>query len=87
MADAYVSRRRRRNADADSRPCEVAVFEALEPRLLLATAGVTTPVGTQSGVVPITYALTDAESDACSILVEYSPNGGTDWYGATARPG
>jgi hypothetical protein len=47
----------------------------------------TTPLGTQSGNVTISYSLSDKESDLCSILVEYSPNGGTTWYTATKAAG
>ena len=50
-------------------------------------ASVSTPSGTQSGNVTISYSLFDNESDTCSILVQYSPNGGTSWYTATQGPG
>ena len=49
------------------------------------SAMVTLPSGTQSGNVTINYTLTDAESDTCSIQVQYSPDRGTNWY--TATPG
>jgi hypothetical protein len=45
---------------------------------------ITTPLGTQSGNVSITYSLQDKESDVCSIRAEYSANGGGTWYTATA---
>jgi hypothetical protein len=48
---------------------------------LLAT--VTTPPSPQTGNVTISYTLADAESHPCSVQVEYSPNGGTDWYAVT----
>jgi hypothetical protein len=50
-------------------------------------AFVETPLGTQGGNVTISYSLSDKESDPCSILVEYSPNGGTTWYTATKAAG
>jgi hypothetical protein len=50
-------------------------------------AFVETPVGTQTGVVTIKYSLSDKESDLCSIVVEYSPNGGATWYTATKAAG
>ena len=46
-------------------------------------ASVVTPVGVQSGDVAIGYTLTDAASDPCNILAEYSPDGGATWYAAT----
>ncbi len=48
---------------------------------------ITTPSGTQSGNVTISYTLTDAESDMCGILVQYSSDGGTTWNTATAASG
>ncbi len=42
------------------------------------------PATPQTAAVTISYILTDAESDPCSILVEYSPDGGTTWRAATA---
>ena len=49
-------------------------------------ASVVTPVGVQSGDVAIGYTLTDAASDPCNILAEYSPDGGVTWYAATGGP-
>lgn len=49
--------------------------------------GIVTPSGTQSGNVTIRYSLADAESDACGIVVEYSPNGGGAWYEASCGSG
>ncbi|MGD0461900.1 MAG: hypothetical protein ABSB74_05385 [Tepidisphaeraceae bacterium] len=51
------------------------------------TATITTPTGTQSGNVTINYTLTDANSDPCSILAQYSADGGTTWNTATAGGG
>jgi hypothetical protein len=53
----------------------------------LPAASVTTPSGPQSGNVTIGYNLTDAESDLCSILVQYSPDEGANWQTATAVAG
>lgn len=49
--------------------------------------GVVTPSGTLSGDIAINYSLFDDESDTCSIQVQYSPNGGTNWYTATQGSG
>ncbi len=51
------------------------------------SAAITTPSGTQSGNVTINYTLTDANSDPCSILAQYSPDGGTTWDAATLGSG
>ena len=51
------------------------------------SALVATPSSPQSGNVTISYTLTDAQSDPCSIAVKYSPDGGTTWNTATAGPG
>ena len=45
---------------------------------------VTTPTSPQIGNVTVSYILTDAESDTCSIQVQYSLNGGATWNPATA---
>jgi len=50
------------------------------------TATLSTPAGTMSGNIPINYFLADAESNACSISVLYSTNGGTSWQAATMGP-
>ena len=42
-------------------------------------AWVVRPSGVQSGDVAIGYTLTDAASDPCNILAEYSPDGGVTW--------
>jgi len=44
---------------------------------------VSTPQGTQSGRVPISFLIYDDESDLCSIQVQYSANGGGTWHAAT----
>ena len=51
------------------------------------SATVVTPSGPQSGNVTIKYSLFDPQSDRCSILVQYSPNGGRTWNTATAVSG
>ena len=49
------------------------------------SATVTTPSsGTHSGDVTINYTLTDANSDPCDILVQFSTDGGVTWQNATA---
>ncbi len=48
---------------------------------------VTTPSGTQSGDVTISYTLTDAESDACSIAVQFSEDSGEHWDTAIGGTG
>ena len=69
------------------------LFEAILRASLVVTFNqrpsdpITTPSGTQSGNVTISYSLQDAESDMCSILVEWSPNAGSVWYTATAGSG
>ncbi len=40
----------------------------------------------QSGLVPVAYALVDAQSNPCSIIVEYTPDG-VSWFTAFAGPG
>jgi hypothetical protein len=47
----------------------------------------TTPTLPQKGNVPIAYTLSDAESDLCSIQVQFSRDGGLTWRAATAGPG
>jgi probable HAF family extracellular repeat protein len=54
-------------------------------KLPVATA--TTPSGTQSGSVAITYILADAESETCIIAAQYSPDAGANWFAATAGSG
>ena len=51
------------------------------------TATLTTPVGTQSGLVPLSYKLIDAESDPCSIVAAFSLDGGATFNPATAGVG
>jgi hypothetical protein len=41
----------------------------------------------QSGAVTVGYQLTDADSDLCSIVVQYSLDGGTNWNPATTGSG
>jgi autotransporter-associated beta strand protein len=50
-------------------------------------AAVTTPTGSQSGNVTISYTLMDADSNPCSIQVQYSLDGGATWTTATAGSG
>jgi PKD repeat protein len=47
------------------------------------TVTITTPSGVQLGNIPINYSLSDIESDTCSIVVEYSTDGGENWQNAT----
>jgi len=51
------------------------------------SATATPPTGVQIMNIPISYTLTDAESDPLSIVVEYSIDGGSTWNPATAGPG
>ena len=51
------------------------------------SAAITPLTGTQSGNVSISYTLTDANSDNCSITAEYSIDGGATWNPATASGG
>jgi cyclophilin family peptidyl-prolyl cis-trans isomerase len=48
---------------------------------------VTTPLATPSGLIPISYTLSDPDSDVCSIQVQYSIDGGANWLPATQGPG
>ena len=47
------------------------------------SVALTTPTGMTMGSVAIQYTLTDAESDPCGVLVQYSTNGGASWSAAT----
>jgi hypothetical protein len=47
------------------------------------SVSITTPSGVQLGNIPINYSLSDIESDTCSIMVEYSTDGGENWQSAT----
>jgi hypothetical protein len=47
----------------------------------------TTSSGTKSGAVAIVYSLLDPESDSCSIVVEYSADGGATWKTASNADG
>ena len=51
------------------------------------SATVSTPSSPQSGSVTISYTLTDAESNTCSVQAQYSPDGGTTWNTAAAGSG
>jgi len=48
---------------------------------------IVTPSGPQRGDVTISYKLFDNESDSCSIMVEYSDDGGATYKPATKGPG
>ncbi len=50
-------------------------------------ATVTTPSGSQSGTIPISYTLSDVGSASTSINIEYSTNGGSTWSAATSAGG
>ena len=47
-------------------------------------ATVTTPTTMQSGDIAIDYSLTDPDADTCTIVVEYSIDGGATWKTTTA---
>jgi hypothetical protein len=51
------------------------------------TVAVKTPSSAQHGYVNIGYTLTDADSEACDLLVQYSMDGGATWKKATPGPG
>jgi hypothetical protein len=51
------------------------------------TAIATTPSGEQHSAVPVFFFLTDAESDAAAITVEFSADGGSTFQAATAATG
>jgi hypothetical protein len=73
-----------------SQPATVVASPAAEIAPLLdvpPTVTITTPTTPQSGNVRIHYTLTDANSDICSITVEFSRDGGTTWFDATAGSG
>src|SRR6185503_1023424 len=48
---------------------------------------ITPLVGVQSGLVPVSYTLTDAQSDPCSLQPSFSTDGGTSYSPATPGPG
>lgn len=48
---------------------------------------ITTPAGSQSGNVTVSYQLSDAESSACTIAVTYSIDGGATFQAAVPGPG
>jgi hypothetical protein len=48
---------------------------------------ITTPAAAQSGLVGISYMLIDAQSDPCSLTVQFSSNGGATFAPATSGPG
>jgi hypothetical protein len=51
------------------------------------TATITTPAGTQSGLISLAYKLIDAESDPCGIVAAFSLDGGATFNPATAGAG
>lgn len=51
------------------------------------TASLTTPSSPQSGNISASYMLADAESDTCSITVQWRPDGGSTWNNVTPGPG
>ena len=65
-------------------PGHVTVTSATNQR---PTAAVVTPSGAHSGSISVSYSLSDPESDTCGIKAQYSPDGGTTWYTATAGYG
>lgn len=50
-------------------------------------ASVGTPSGVQSGLVQFIFAIKDAESDSCNLVVEYTKDGGGNWFAATPGTG
>ena len=73
------------NVSANNSPGNYVVVKTANLRPSLTS--IATPAVAQSGDVPISYTLADAESDTCGIAVEYSPDGGSAWHGATAGSG
>ena len=61
------------------------VNNLLDP--LLSVSSITTPSGTQSGNVTISYTLKDVASIPCSIQVQFSKDGGATWSAAQAAGG
>lgn len=61
-------------------PSQTPVFAPL-------SLSVATPVGTQSGIIPLQYTLVDSSNTATTITVEFSTNGGTSFQPATGAPG
>jgi hypothetical protein len=51
------------------------------------SATITPLAGTQSGLVPVSYALSDTQSDPCAVQAFFSTNGGATFAPATAGPG
>ncbi|MHC4598762.1 MAG: hypothetical protein ACYS47_07135 [Planctomycetota bacterium] len=51
------------------------------------TATVTQPTNPQTGLVLISYTLTDPDADTCAIGPMYSTNGGSTWFAASGGPG
>ncbi|MCZ6690818.1 MAG: hypothetical protein O7H41_14595 [Planctomycetota bacterium] len=51
------------------------------------SAFVTTPPGSPSGDIVVSYALTDTHSDMATIMADYSTDGGLNFFMATERPG
>jgi hypothetical protein len=51
------------------------------------SASLTTPVGTQGGLVSIAYTLVDADLDPCSVTALFSTDGGATFSPATPGPG
>jgi hypothetical protein len=51
------------------------------------SAIIETPLSGQSGSIPLSYVLVDGESDACSVAVHYSLDGGRTWLAASKAAG
>lgn len=50
-------------------------------------AAITPMVGVQSGLIVVSYTLTDTQSDPCTVQAFFSTNGGANFSPATAGPG
>ena len=67
-------------------PADTQPFTVDNAASALPSAAITKPTGTQAGDVAISYMLTDASSETCSISANYSVNGGP-WLPATPGSG
>jgi hypothetical protein len=70
-----------------SAPASTAAFTVNNSTHTAPSAALTTPAGTQGGLVSIAYALTDAEADPCSVSALFSTDGGGSFSPATPGPG
>jgi len=70
-----------------SAPGSTASFTVDNSTHTAPSASLTTPAGTQGGLVSIAYQLVDAQADPCSITALFSIDGGTSFSAATPGPG